>query len=452
MEEPTTPKAAEQAALVFFETLGCAKNEVDTRDMQSALLEAGYGIAEDIDSCDVVVVNTCAFIQPAIEESIDAVFEAAGCEHVTVANVPVIVAGCLPARFGSDLEDAFDEVSAFVPCSKEEDIAEIVGHVLAEKGHDASSGAGSRNLSDAQEFEGVHAGSFAYVKISDGCDRFCSYCTIPYIRGRYHSFSLDSIEAEVRDAVEAGAREIVLIGQDTGLWGKDLDSPSSLANLLAHLAEAFPEAWFRAMYTQPENVTDELLSTIASHENIAPYLDIPLQHVQSSVLSRMNRNGSPEEYAELLERIRKSVPGVAIRTTLIAGFPGETEEDFEELVSFVEESCLDYVGVFPYSREEGTAAASLDGQIDEDEKAYRAERLRTVADAVSSSVVSSREGQAYPVLVEGSDEDGQLFGRAIIQAPEVDGLTFVDSGRPGEFVNLIVEDTFLYDMEGSRRA
>lgn len=432
---------------VYFATLGCAKNEVDTRHMQEALLQDGFAISDDAEGCDAIVVNTCSFIRPAIEESIDAIFELAGIEGAHGGGVPVVVAGCLPARFGDDLASELVEAAAFVPCADEGDIASVVRGCL---GLAPSACADDRTGSRGAAPKRQQAAAFAYVKISDGCDRFCSYCTIPYIRGRYHSFSFEEVLRDVRSAVDAGVREVVLIGQDTGLWGSDLSETDSLATLLGRLADLFPDTWFRAMYTQPENVTDELLEAMAAHDNVAPYLDIPLQHCVGRILAAMNRTGSRDGFMRMLEEARCAVPGLAVRTTLIAGFPGETEDDFEELVSFVEDAEFDYVGVFPYSREEGTAAFSLDGQVDEDEKAYRAERLRTVADAVSASVVSRRVGHACRVLVEGVEEDGQLFGRSIVQAPEVDGVTFLDAGRPGSIVEAVVEDTLMYDMEAVR--
>lgn len=446
MEDRSRASGADSSApSVYFETLGCAKNEVDTRDMQDALIEAGYAIADFADACDAIVINTCSFIRPAIEESIDAFFELSSMEHVTSLGIPVIVAGCLPARFGDELSDSLPEASAFLPCAEEGRIADIVAHVLGDaQPHE------QLEPDDHEPLAGIsleNAGAFAYVKISDGCDRFCSYCTIPYIRGRYHSFSYEQIEADVTKALGEGAREIVLIGQDTGLWGSDFDEPSDLPALLERLATRFPDCWFRAMYTQPENVSSRLFEVMAAQGNVAPYLDIPLQHVVPRILHAMNRTGSKDDFLTMIAQARAAVPGIAIRTTLIAGFPGETEDDFKELVSFVEEAELDYVGVFPYSREEGTKAYSLPDQIDEDEKGYRAERLRTVADAVSSSVISQRIGCTYPVLVEGEEEDGQLFGRSIIQAPEVDGVTFVNEGLPGTLGCYAIEDTLMYDME-----
>ena len=430
--------------------MGCAKNEVDTRDMEQCLASAGFCIAESLDDADAIVVNTCSFILPAIEESIDAFFDISEASSIRSRNVPVIVAGCMPARFGDDLEDELTEAAAFVPCSEEHRIASVVADCLGIDLYALSEGIGKAEAAQAQsEPSGEGGPSFAYVKISDGCDRFCSYCTIPYIRGRYHSFALEDIEAEAKRAIDSGAREIVLIGQDTGLWGSDLEGSPTLTDLIEALSERFPDTWVRAMYTQPENVTDRLLDAIASHPNAAPYLDVPFQHCNPSILSAMNRSGSAQEFLSLVAKAREKVPGIAIRTTLMAGFPGETEDDFEELVRFVEEAELDYVGVFPYSREEGTAAFDLPGQLDDDERTYRAERLRTVADAVSSAVISSRVGKRYPVLAEGAEEDGQVFGRAIVQAPEVDGITYIDGMCPGQVSEMTVEDTMMYDMEAS---
>lgn len=455
-ERATRPRLTPRVRMV---TLGCAKNEADSLAMGRLLEEAGYAVVGEEDAFDAVVVNTCSFIRAAVEEGIDVVLdlvdEAAGAE----GEAPVIVAGCMPSRYGGELEDALGEVAAFVPCDEEGSIADVVAACLGGEGapsKDDADGEGGESASIGGVASASFAGaswedapgrSFAYVKISDGCDRWCSYCTIPLIRGRYRSFPLAAIVDQVEREVAEGAREIVLIGQDTGLWGRDLPEPSSLAALLDALAPRFPHTWFRILYTQPENVTDELLSALARHPNVCPYLDIPLQHVDPSLLAAMNRTGSREEFSRLVARAREAVPGIALRTTLMAGFPGETEEMFEELVSFVEDEEFDYVGVFAYSREEGTRAHDMDGQIDEDEKAFRAERLRTVADAVSSAVVGRRQGTVLPVLVEGEEEDGQLFGRAMIQAPEVDGVTYVDGGQAGCFVDALVEDTLLYDME-----
>ena len=437
------------APSVAFVTMGCAKNDVDTAHMKSQLAEAGFVLEDDPEFADAVVVNTCSFIQTATEESIAAIFDAAGLPNVE-GGAPLIVAGCMPSRYGKDLEDELVEAKAFVPCAREDDIASIVAEAL---GLDLAELAQSRAAASAACGATFSAHSedstvCAYVKISDGCDRFCSYCAIPFIRGRYHSCSYEEISADVAAAVAAGAREVDLVAQDTGRWGSDFEQPQTLADLVRGLAEEFPTTWFRLLYIQPEGLTDELLDVVAGHENICDYFDIPLQHVDPDILAAMNRKGSREEFEALAAHVLERVPDAALRTTLIAGFPGETEEQFEDLCDFVEEGLFDYVGVFPYSREEGTRAYNMPGQIDEDEKAERAQRIRDVADAVSAVKIAGRIGKQMDVLVEGRELDGQLFGRAMCQAPDVDGMTFVDEGEIGEVRRVTIVDTLMYEMEG----
>ncbi|WP_165054981.1 MULTISPECIES: 30S ribosomal protein S12 methylthiotransferase RimO [unclassified Adlercreutzia] len=442
---------------VAFVTMGCAKNEVDTAAMEKRLLTAGYAVTPDVEDADVIVVNTCSFIQSATEESLEAVFEAARLPRVAAGSAHVVVAGCMPARYGADLEEELTEAAAFVPCSREDDIVAVVGRCLgvAEAGagvglradEPAREGAGEASADGAPAGPAGSASPSAYVKISDGCDRWCSYCAIPLIRGRYHSFPVSDIRANVAEHVAAGTREIVLIAQDTGRYGQDFDEPSTLARLVADLAEEFPRTWFRVMYLQPEGVTDELLAVMAGHDNVCSYLDIPLQHVDEALLRAMNRRGSRAQFEALIKRVRAAVPDVTLRTTLIAGFPGETDEQFEDLCDFVAEAPFDYVGVFAYSREEGTRAFDLPDQVDEDEKADRAQRLRDIADAACTARVAERVGRTVRVLVEGCEEDGQLFGRAQCQAPEVDGVTYLDAGEVGSIVEVRVSDTLMYEME-----
>ena len=427
---------------VAFVTLGCAKNEVDTEHMRARATGAGYALTDDPETADAIVVNTCSFIQAATEESLEAIFEAADLPNVRDGEAVLVVAGCMPARYGEDLEAELTEAGAFVPCSREDDIALVLAGVIGE----ASPGAES--LEDAGAGAEERGPVSAYVKISDGCDRFCSYCTIPSIRGRYHSFPYEQIAEDVEREIASGAREIVLIAQDTGRWGADLPDGRDLAWLVDTLAEAHPDTWFRVMYLQPEGATDELLSVMAARENVCSYLDIPLQHVSEPILRAMNRRGDAAAFRALIERIEAAVPDITLRTTLIAGFPGETDEQFEELLDFVSEGLFHYVGVFPYSREEGTAAFDLPNQIDEDERAERAQVLRDAADAACGPRIAERIGKGAIVLVEGTEEDGQRFGRAQCQAPEVDGVTYVSRGEIGAFVSCTIADTLLYEMEG----
>ena len=439
-----------RAPSVSIVTLGCAKNEVDSQEMAVKLARAGYPFSEIPEAADVIIVNTCSFIQAATEESLDAFFAFAGLDRVAMGDAKVVMAGCMPSRYGDDLAEELPEAAAFVPCSREEDIVAVVESLFpnrlpkpVELDADGTIGANEYALTTAGDSPFI-----AYVKISDGCDRMCSYCTIPFIRGRYHSYTLDDIVADVAYKVKAGVREITLIAQDTGRWGQDFEEKSSLAHLMDELAGRFPETWFRVMYIQPEGITDELLQVMLRHENICRYLDIPLQHASKPVLRAMNRRGDAARYLQLIQHIRETVPDVVLRTTLIAGFPGETEEQFSELLDFIEEADLDYVGVFPYSQEDGTRAAQLDGQVDEDIKQERAQEVRDLADAISANRIAERVGSHMPVLVLGCEEDGQLFGRARCQAPDVDGVTYVSSGRPGDIVDVEITGTLMYEMEG----
>ena len=420
---------------VSFLTLGCAKNESDSARMQEDLIRAGYSIVDIADSADVIVVNTCSFIQSAIEESLDAVFEKAGYDSDASGDTKLVVCGCMPSRFGDDLEEELTEADKFVTCREEDNIVEIIDDLL-----------GISSVRNSVEVDFDYAPS-EYVKISDGCNRFCSFCTIPFIRGRYHSFSYDEIASDVKAKIESGTKEIVLIAQDSGIWGLDLKPRENLASLLKRLSEAYPDTWFRVMYLQPAGMTDELLDVMATHDNICNYFDIPLQHCDSEILKSMNRSGSRAEYEQMVARIRQRIPGIALRTTLIVGYPGETEEQFDDLCDFVSETEFDYVGIFAYSPEDGTPAAELPNQVDEDTKLARLQELRDIADAVSSHVVSQRIGTSMDVLVLGCEEDGQLYGRAQCQAPDVDGVTYLENGAVGEVHTVSIGDTLLYEME-----
>lgn len=423
------------AHTVSFITLGCAKNEVDSQTMQQRLVEAGYAVVGPDEPADAVVVNTCSFIQPAIEESLDVIFDIAADQAVVSGDTKLVVCGCMPSRFGDDLAAELTEADRLVPCSEEDDIVAVMDGLLG---------------ASAREEDLEVAFSYApseYVKISDGCSRFCSFCTIPLIRGPYHSYSFEEVRADVARKVAAGTREVVLIAQDSGLWGLDLKPRETLASLLDRLASEFADTWFRVMYLQPSGMTDELLDVMAAHDNICNYFDIPLQHCDPDILRSMNRSGSREEIERAVERIRARIPDVALRTTLIVGYPGETDEQFEELCDFVEEAAFDYVGIFAYSAEDGTRAAELPDQVDEDTKQARLQELRDIADAVSAARIAERVGRKLDVLVLGSEEDGQLFGRAQCQAPDVDGVTYLERGEVGQFVGVTIEDTLLYEME-----
>ncbi|MDO5117649.1 MAG: 30S ribosomal protein S12 methylthiotransferase RimO [Eggerthellaceae bacterium] len=437
-------------AYISLITMGCPKNEVDSLAMRKALEEAGFAFIDDVEASDIAIVNTCSFLQAAVEENIDLILEISSLDRFVEHGGKIVVAGCMPSRYGEGLNEALPEVNAFVPCSEEERIVEVVETLL--EGHlkpseasfdDKSSICTSSMLPPLSE-----GPASAYIKIADGCNRFCSFCAIPYIRGRFHSFTYEEICADVEDAYHCGAHEMVLIAQDTGIWGSDLPDEVDLAWLITHLSEDYPEAIFRVMYLEPDGVTDAYLHAVASRDNVCSYFDIPMQHCVPEVLKAMNRHGSATEFLSLIEKIRGEVTDAAIRTTIITGFPGETDGQFDELLDFIEEAEFDYVGVFAYSQEDGTKAATLPDQIDEDVKVARAQAIRDLADSISTARTANRVGQVVDVLIEGAEEDGQLFGRAYFQAPEVDGSVYVDSGEIGDIVSVRLIDSLFYELEG----
>lgn len=432
---------------VLYVTLGCAKNEVDTDRMRSILERAGYGEAQDADAADVVIVNTCSFLASATSESIERTLELAEQASEGVRELPIVMCGCVPSRYGDALPDELPEVAAFVRADEEDGIVGVVDKVLGRTSLMRPGQAGA--LRTVQ-------GASAYVKISDGCDRFCAFCAIPYIRGRYASRPYGEIAAEVTSLAERGVREFVLIGQDTGIWGCDLAESDTLASLLARLARLVRPygGWLRVLYLQPEGMTDELVACIRDTPEVLPYIDIPIQHCDAKVLRSMNRSGSAEEFSELFARLRREIPGMVLRTTGLVGFPGETEAQFQELLDFVSREGFDYTSVFPYSREEGTAAYDLPGQLDEDDKLDRAQRLLDVAEQLGFAATASHVGEVCDVIVDGLDTDGErpeLIGHAWFQAPDCDGAVHIPYGEAavGDVVRVRLDDAFCYELEGT---
>ena len=438
---------------VLFVTLGCAKNEVDTDRMRSLLLRAGYSEAAEVDEADAVVVNTCSFLASATSESIERTLELAEAAQEGVHGLPIVMCGCVPSRYGDELPDQLPEVAAFVRADAEDGIVGVMDEVL---GHEsvvpAAEGASAGPL--AEPLRTVE-GASAYVKISDGCDRFCSFCAIPYIRGRYASRPFAEIAGEVRTLAEQGVREFVLIGQDTGIWGRDLGEGDTLASLLVRLAMIVRPygAWLRVLYLQPEGMTDELVAAIRDTPEVLPYIDIPIQHCNVAVLKSMNRTGSADEFRALFDRLRREIPGMVLRTTGLVGFPGETEEQFEELLDFVQEQEFDYTSVFSYSREEGTRGAEMDNQVDEDVKLDRAQALTDVAEELGFSATAKHVGEVVDVAIDGIDTDGdvpELIGHAWFQAPDCDGAVHIAEGEAavGDVVRVRLVDSFCYELEG----
>ena len=423
---------------IYINTLGCAKNEVDSAKMAKKLKNAGYHLVNDFRQSDLIIVNTCSFIEAATSESIDTIFDFLNASKKKDAKV--LVAGCMPERYAADLAESLPEVAGFVPCSKEDEIVKIVSDLIG--------GADDLHPSVKSNCEKGARLVSTYVKISEGCDRACAFCTIPKIRGAYRSFSKDQIFEDVKEAVSAGAREINLVAQDTGHWGRDKKDGETLSSLLDFLACEFSETWFRVLYVQPDEVTDDLIETIAKHENVLNYLDIPFQHSSNDVLRAMNRCGGGSSFTEKIAHIRDVLPNCVIRTTLMVGFPGETDQDFEEMLEFASAADLDYIGVFEYSDEDIAPSSKFADKVDDEEKKYRFDELVDVVNNVTSAKLAAKIGQRCKVLVEGKEADGQVFGRAWFQAPEVDGVVYLDKGESGDVVDVKFEDTLMFDLEG----
>lgn len=435
---------------VLYVTLGCAKNEVDTDRMRSLLSAAGYGEATDAQSADVVIINTCSFLASATSESIETTLQLAEEVSDGIRNAPIVMCGCVPSRYGSDLPNELPEVAAFVRTDEEDGIVAVIDEVT---------GTVRSGTAMLPSIKRTVEGTVAYLKISDGCDRFCSFCAIPYIRGRYHSRSAASILEEAKSLVAGGVRELVLIGQDTGIWGEDFDQtvegPHTLAELLIELAEAVrPEpVWIRVLYLQPEGMTDELIATIRDTPEVLPYIDIPVQHCCERVLSAMNRSGSEEELEALFARLRREIPDMVIRTTYLTAFPGETEDEADAMLDFMDRVGFDYTSVFPYSPEEGTRACEMPDQIDETTKVERTQRAIDLAESLGFAATASHVGETSLVIVDGVEEgeDGpELIGHAWFQAPDCDGAVHLDitDATVGDVLNVRFVDSFCYELVG----
>lgn len=441
---------ADAFGAVYFITLGCAKNEVDTDRMRSLLLAAGYEEALDVEEADLAIVNTCSFLASATEESIEATLALAEEAADGVRSLPIVMCGCVPSRYGADLPAELPEVAAFVRTDEEDGIVGVVDGLL---------GVTRVVPAHVPDVKRTVEGSVAFVKISDGCDRFCSFCAIPYIRGRYRSRPWSEIRDEVVDLVSEGVRELVLIGQDTGIWGRDLtdegEGPRDLASLLRAVAEAVRphDVWIRVLYLQPEGMTDDLISAIRDTPEVLPYIDIPVQHCSSRVLSAMNRSGSEEELDELFARLRHEIPDMVIRTTYLVGFPGETDEEHERMLAFMDRTGFDYTSVFSFSPEEGTRAVKLDGQIDDDVKLERTQAAMDLAESLGFAATASHVGERAQVIVDGieqTDEGYELIGHAWFQAPDSDGAVHLDAGEAavGDILEVEFTDSFCYELVG----
>jgi len=431
-------------------SLGCPKNQVDAEMMLATLKGANFEITADPGLADVVVVNTCGFIESAKAESIENILEFCGLKKEGRIKC-VVVTGCLAERYRDQVGQEIPEADVVLSIGRNQDIARVILEAMAKDEPVYAFGdkyslplEGERMLSTPPYM--------AYLKIAEGCDNRCTYCAIPMIRGGFRSRRMEDVLAEAKNLAGQGVREVVLIAQDTSRYGEDLYGESLLPILLEELAKIQEFRWIRVLYCYPERITDALLDTIADHGNIAKYLDLPLQHCNGRILKLMNRHGDKKTLLALLQKIRGRIPGITLRTSLIAGFPSETDEEFEELCQFVKEAKFDRLGCFAYSAEEDTPAARLPGQLDEALKQRRAELVMELQYEVNLGQAERKIGRTIPVVVEGYDRYAEcFFGRSEADAPEIDFKVFFTSGHPlslGEMVMVRIGDQLDLDLTG----
>ena len=434
---------------VSMVSLGCPKNQVDAEAMLYSLESAGFQIGVEEAEADVIIINTCGFIEEAKAEAIENILEAAQYKADGTCKA-LIVTGCLAERYKDDVTEEIPEVDVCVGIGSNRDIAEIVKKAID---GNMKNSFGAKDLLPLSCERILGGQPFStYLKISDGCDNCCTYCAIPEIRGRMRSRRIEDCVEEAQKLAKRGVKELTVIAQDTTAYGLDIYGKPMLSELLKQLCDIEGLHWIRTLYTYPERISDELLGLMASEKKLVKYLDIPIQHVNGEILKRMNRKGDMESLTALIERIRQKVPDITLRTTLISGFPGETQKQFEELVEFVKKMRFDRLGCFTYSAEEGTIAAEFDNQIPEQTKIDRMDIIMQEQLTVAEQKTAEKIGSVQEVLVEGWDDYIKCyFGRTAADAPEVDGKIFFMAGRQlkiGEFVKVRVNDTLEYDLLG----
>ena len=431
-------------------SLGCAKNRVDAEMLLYRIRNAGYKLCEDVAMADVAIINTCGFIESAKQESIEEILELSELKKEGKIKA-IIVTGCLAERYKEEVMKEIPEADAVVGIGANDDIVKIIDEVLQGKKQQCFPDKLLLPLEGGRIQSTPYY--YAYLKIAEGCDNHCTYCAIPMIRGKFRSRKMEDIIAEAKHLAEKGVKELVVVAQDTSLYGKDIYGELMLAKLLKKLCEIDGIRWIRVLYCYPDKITDELLQVMAEEEKIVKYLDLPLQHCNGRVLKTMNRKGNKEELVELIAKIRKKVPGIVLRTTFIAGFPTETEEEFAELENFAKEVRFERVGCFAYSQEENTPAAKLEPQIPENVKERRAEIIMENQQEIMEKFCQKLDGKTIEVLVDGYDQYAEcFFGRSAWDAPEVDGSVFFTvTGRkpaPGEFVKVKIDDFLNCDPIG----
>jgi len=437
------------AIKVGMVSLGCSKNLVDSERMLYKLKQKGYELVTEPGLADIAVVNTCGFIKAAKEEAIETILELAALKADGTLK-KIVITGCLSERYREEAAELFPEADAVIGIGNNKDIVDILDEVMQ----------GERVVKFGSKLDAEMTGDriistlpfFTYLKIAEGCSNCCTYCAIPMIRGKYRSVPMEDVLAEAKKLAENGITELVLIAQDTSRYGEDLYGESRLPQLLKELCKIEGLKWIRTLYCYPERITDELLDTIAEEEKLVKYLEIPIQHCDGKILSAMNRWGDEEKLEALFAKIRSKIPNVILRTTLITGFPDESEEQFNALAEFVDRVGFDRLGCFPYSPEEGTKAASFENQIDEDVAAHRADIIMEQQLERSYDNNKKLMDSELEAVVEGYDRFGEcFFGRTALDAPDIDGKVFFTSEKPlkiGDYVKIKITDTLDYDLIG----
>ena len=452
---------------VLFVSLGCDKNLVDSEKMLGLLNEAGYRVAQEESEADAIVVNTCCFIHDAKEESVETILEMAEWKKKGRLKA-LIVTGCMAQRYQDEIQQEIPEVDAVIGTTGYTEIVPILDEILAE----AEASQKEAAVEEPKEKSFVNCcpsidllpasladkrvvttgGYTAYLKIAEGCNKRCTYCIIPYIRGHYRSFPMEDLLEEARKLAEGGVKELILIAQETTAYGMDCYGRKALPELLTKLCEIEGIEWIRILYCYPEEITDELIAVMKKEKKICHYLDIPIQHSEDTILKRMGRRTNRAELVSLVEKLRKEIPDIVLRTTLITGFPGETEEEFKNMVDFVDSMEFDRLGVFPYSAEEGTKAAEMDGQITEEVKESRRDEIMALQQEISADKAASRIDDEMSVLIEGYlYEDDIYIGRTYMDAPKVDGNVFVRAEEElisGDIVPVRITGANEYDLMG----
>ena len=434
---------------LLFISLGCYKNLVDSEMMMGLLHDRGYEFTDNEEEADIIVINTCGFINDAKEESINTILEMAKYKENNLKAL--IVAGCLVERYKNEILQELPEIDAIVGTTAFDKICDVVDDVLADKKHNELESINKMCRPDVKRII-TTGGYYSYLKIAEGCDKHCTYCSIPMIRGAYRSVPMDELVKEAEYLADNGVKELIIVAQEITVYGKDLYGEKKLPELLHRLCKIPGIQWIRLLYCYPEEITDELIETIRTEKKICHYIDMPIQHASDKILKAMGRRTNNAELRNIISKLRKEIPDICLRTTLITGFPGETEEDHQILLDFIDEMEFDRLGVFTYSPEEDTKAASLDNQVDEEVKLCRKDEIMELQQEISMDKSERLVGKEIEVIIEGKASDEDVYvGRSYMDAPSVDGYVFINSEEElmsGDFAKVRIVKAMEYDLIG----